>query len=146
MFSYPVLWRFINAGAALFRAQGNSRISMLIAGLINIVNLIGNSLFIFVFKWGVGGAALSSVLSRGTAAVAITILLLNPEHTVSLRRGQRFRPDKELIRRILQDWCAERTGKQPVSSFGRVLVVSMISLFGTTQITANALANNLDAS
>ena len=51
---------------------------MLIAGLINIVNLIGNSLFIFVFKWGVGGAALSSVLSRGTAAVAITILLLNP--------------------------------------------------------------------
>ena len=32
---------------------------MLIAGLINIVNLIGNSLFIFVFKWGVGGAALS---------------------------------------------------------------------------------------
>ena len=28
---------------------------------------------------------------------------------------------------------------------GRVLVVSMIALFGTTQITANALANNLDA-
>ena len=101
VFSYPVL-AIYNAGAALFRAQGNSRISMLIAGLINIVNLIGNSLFIFVFKWGVGGAALSSVLSRGTAAVAITILLLNPEHTVSLRRGQRFRPDKELIRRILQ--------------------------------------------
>ena len=90
VFSYPVL-AIYNAGAALFRAQGNSRISMLIAGLINIVNLIGNSLFIFVFKWGVGGAALSSVLSRGTAAVAITILLLNPEHTVSLRRGQRFR-------------------------------------------------------
>ena len=51
-----------NAGAALFRAQGNSRISMLIAGLINIVNIIGNSLFIFVFKWGVGGAALTSCL------------------------------------------------------------------------------------
>ncbi len=63
-----------------------ARMSMLIAGLINIVNLIGNSLFIFVFKWGVGGAALSSVLSRGTAAVVITILLLNPEHTVSAAR------------------------------------------------------------
>lgn len=32
-----------NAGAALF-TLGNSRVSMLIAGLINIVNLIGNSI------------------------------------------------------------------------------------------------------
>ena len=142
-FSYPVL-AIYNAGAALFRAQGNSRISMLIAGLINIVNLIGNSLFIFVFKWGVGGAALSSVLSRGTAAVAITILLLNPEHTVSLRRGRRFRPDKELIRRILQIGVPNGL-ENSLFQLGRVLVVSMISLFGTTQITANALANNLDA-
>ena len=143
VFSYPVL-AIYNAGAALFRAQGNSRISMLIAGLINIVNLIGNSLFIFVFKWGVAGAALSSVLSRGTAAVAITILLLNPEHTVSLRRGQRFRPDKELIRRILQIGVPNGL-ENSLFQLGRVLVVSMISLFGTTQITANALANNLDA-
>ena len=141
--SYPFIGVY-NAGAALFRAQGNSRISMLIAGLINIVNLIGNSLFIFVFKWGVGGAALSSVLSRGTAAVAITILLLNPEHTVSLRRGQRFRPDKELIRRILQIGVPNGL-ENSLFQLGRVLVVSMISLFGTTQITANALANNLDA-
>ncbi len=51
VFSYPVL-AIYNAGAALFRAQGNSRISMLIAGLINIVNLIGNSIMIFGLKWG----------------------------------------------------------------------------------------------
>ena len=143
VFSYPVL-AIYNAGAALFRAQGNSRISMLIAGLINIVNLIGNSLFIFVFKWGVGGAALSSVLSRGTAAVAITILLLNPEHMVSLRRGQRFRPDKELIRRILQIGVPNGL-ENSLFQLGRVLVVSMISLFGTVHISANAVANNLDA-
>ena len=135
----PCSLRIYNAGAALFRAQGNSRISMLIAGLINIVNLIGNSLFIFVFKWGVGGAALSSVLSRGTAAVAITILLLNPGALRSLlRRGQRFRPDKELIRRILQIGAPNGL-ENSLFQLGRVLVVSMISLFGTTQITANAL-------
>ena len=154
VFSYPVL-AIYNAGAALFPLPDGQRVllpcsgdgapvSMLIAGLINIVNLIGNSLFIFVFKWGVGGAALSSVLSRGTAAVAITILLLNPEHTVSLRRGQRFRPDKELIRRILQIGVPNGL-ENSLFQLGRVLVVSMISLFGTTQITANALANNLDA-
>ena len=51
VFSYPVL-AIYNAGAALFRAQGNSRISMLIAGLINIVNLIGNSLLHFRVQVG----------------------------------------------------------------------------------------------
>lgn len=92
VFSYPVLAVY-NAGAALFRAQGNSRISMLIAGLINVVNLIGNSVLIFVLDWGVAGAALSSLFSRGVAAVVITILLFHPEHTVTLRTGARFRPD-----------------------------------------------------
>ena len=143
VFSYPVL-AIYNAGAALFRAQGNSRISMLIAGLINIVNITGNSIMIFGLKWGVAGAATSSVLSRGTAAVVITILLLNPEHTVSLRGGSRFRPDGGLIGRILQIGVPNGL-ENSLFQLGRVLVVSMISLFGTTQITANALANNLDA-
>ena len=83
VFSYPIL-AIYNAGAALFRAQGNSRISMLIAGLINVVNLIGNSILIYVLKWGVAGAALSSVFSRGVAAVVITVLLLHPDHPVTL--------------------------------------------------------------
>ena len=143
VFSYPVL-AIYNAGAALFRAQGNSRVSMLIAGLINIVNLIGNSIMIFGLKWGVAGAATSSVISRGTAAVIITILLLNPEHTVSLRGGSRFRPDGGLIGRILQIGVPNGL-ENSLFQLGRVLVVSMIALFGTTQITANALANNLDA-
>lgn len=143
VFSYPVL-AIYNAGAALFRAQGNSRISMLIAGLINIVNLIGNSILIFGLRLGVAGAALSSVFSRGVAAVVITVLLLHPEHIVSLRRGGHFRPDNALIRRILQIGIPNGL-ENSLFQLGRILVVSMIALFGTTQIAANAVANNLDA-
>ena len=143
VFSYPVLAVY-NAGAALFRAQGNSRISMLIAGLINIINLIGNSVLIFVLDWGVAGAALSSVFSRGVAAVVITVLLLHPGHTVTLRTGTRFRPDFSLIRRILQIGVPNGL-ENSLFQLGRILVVSIIALFGTTQIAANAVANNLDA-
>lgn len=143
VFSYPVLAVY-NAGAALFRAQGNSRISMLIAGLINVVNLIGNSVLIFVLDWGVAGAALSSLFSRGVAAVVITILLFHPEHTVTLRTGARFRPDFSLIRRILQIGVPNGL-ENSLFQLGRILVVSIIALFGTTQIAANAVANNLDA-
>ncbi|MDO4271241.1 MAG: MATE family efflux transporter [Eubacteriales bacterium] len=143
VFSYPVLALY-NAGAALFRAQGNSRVSMLIAGLINVVNLIGNFLLIFVFGLGVAGAALSSLFSRGVAAVVITLLLRSPEHTVSLRRGAPFRPDRSLIRRILQIGIPNGL-ENSLFQLGRVLVVSIIALFGTSQIAANAVANNLDA-
>ena len=143
VFSYPIL-AIYNAGAALFRAQGNSRISMLIAGLINVVNLIGNSILIYVLKWGVAGAALSSVFSRGVAAVVITVLLLHPDHPVTLRTGTRFRPELPLIRRILQIGIPNGL-ENSLFQLGRILVVSMIALFGTTQIAANAVANNLDA-
>lgn len=143
VFSYPVL-AIYNAGAALFRAQGNSRISMLIAGLINLVNLIGNAILIFALKWGVAGAALSSVISRGVAAVVITALLFQPEHPVSLRRGGHLRPNTALIRRILQIGVPNGL-ENSLFQLGRILVVSMIALFGTTQIAANAVANNLDA-
>lgn len=143
VFSYPVL-AIYNAGAALFRAQGNSRVSMLIAGLINIVNLIGNYFLIFVLQSGVFGAAMSSVISRGIAAAVITRLLYNSEHQVSLRDGQRFRPDASVIGRILGIGVPNGL-ENSLFQLGRILVVSIIATFGTTQIAANAVANNLDA-
>lgn len=143
VFSYPVL-AIYNAGAALFRAQGNSRVSMAIAGLINIVNLIGNYFFIFEFHLGVFGAALSSVISRGVAAVVITKLLCNPEHQVSLRDGQKFRPNASMIGQILGIGVPNGL-ENSLFQLGRILVVSIIATFGTTQIAANAVANNLDS-
>jgi len=143
VFSYPVL-AIYNAGAALFRAQGNSRVSMAIAGLINIVNLIGNYFLIFVFDLGVFGAATSSVISRGIAAIVITKLLYNPEHPVSLRDGQKFRPNSSMIGKILGIGIPNGL-ENSLFQLGRILVVSIIATFGTTQIAANAVANNLDS-
>lgn len=141
--SFPALALY-NAGAALFRAQGNSRVSMMIAGLINIVNIGGNALLIFGFHLGVTGAAAASAFARLVAAVAILLLLRAPEHEVSLSRGGSFKPDGGLIRRILQIGVPNGL-ENSLFQLGRVLVVSIIALFGTTQIAANAVANNLDA-
>ena len=51
---------------------------MLIAGLINIVNLIGNSLFISCSSGASEAQRFRPCCHAATAAVAITILLLNP--------------------------------------------------------------------
>ena len=62
--SYPFLGMY-NAGAAIFRSVGNSKVSMNISILMNVINVAGNALFVFVFKWSVAGVALSTALSRG---------------------------------------------------------------------------------
>ena len=68
--SYPFLALY-NGGAALFRSMGNSRISMQISLLMNIINIVGNAVCIFGLKMGVEGVAWPSVLSRVVAAALI---------------------------------------------------------------------------
>ena len=74
--SYPFLAVY-NSCAALFRSMGNSKISMQASIIMNIINVIGDSLFIFVFHWGVAGAAAASLISRMTACFILLFRLKN---------------------------------------------------------------------
>lgn len=140
--SYPFL-AIYNACAALFRAKGNSKISMQVSLLMNVLNVIGNSILIFAVHWGVAGAAISSLFSRIVAAGVMLVLITRP--TDSLYVERKFpRPDFALIRRILRIGVPNGL-ENSFFQLGRVLVVSMIALFGTVQIAANAVANNIDS-
>ena len=61
--SYPFIGVY-DASAALYRAAGNSKLPMIVSAVGNLLNIAGNAIFIFVFHWGVFGAALSTTLSR----------------------------------------------------------------------------------
>lgn len=140
-FSYPFIALY-NSGAAIFRSMGNSKITMYISFVMNLVNIIGNAVLIFGFQMGVAGAAISTLVSRMLACVIVTVLLLNPEKELRLLPNE-FLPDWGLIRKILYIGIPSSL-ENSLFQLGRVLVVSIITYFGTVQIAANAIANNLD--
>ena len=139
--SFPALALY-NSGAALFRVTGNSRVSMYVSVFVNLVNVVGNAVCVFGFKMGVAGVALPSLVSRTLGAAVILLLLRRPDSALTFR-GAPLRPNGALMKRILR--IAIPSGVEGMMfQLGRLLVVSLISLFGTTQIAANAVANNLD--
>ncbi|MFQ7585406.1 MAG: MATE family efflux transporter, partial [[Clostridium] symbiosum] len=75
-YSYPFLAVF-NSCAALFRSMGNSKISMKVSVLMNLINVAGNAVLIFGFSMGVAGAAWATAFSRGVAALIMVWLLMD---------------------------------------------------------------------
>ncbi len=133
-----------NCGAALFRVQGNSMISMLVSILMNAVNVVGNAILILGFHCGVEGVAIPTLVSRMVAAVIIIILLCRQSLVIHLSRPFRFRPDWNMIRRILQIGIPNGV-ENSMFQLGKLVLLSLISSFGTVAITANAVSNSVAA-
>ena len=131
-----------NAGAAVFRAMGNSRISMLMSLLMNAINLFGNAILIYGLEMGVAGAAIPTLASRIAGAVVIIHLLFNEKLPVHLSRPFSFRPDFQMLHRLLR--IAVPNGMEnSMFQLGKILVLSLAAGFGTASIAANAVSNTL---
>lgn len=139
--SYPFLAVY-NAGAALFRSMSNSSISMKTSILMNIINIGGNALLIYGFDMGVAGAGTATLVSRATGAVVMMWLLRNRHNLIYVEHLFHYRLDWQMVKRILRVGVPNGL-ENGMFQVGKVLVSSLIAMFGTTAITANAIANNL---
>lgn len=140
--SFPFLALY-NAGAAIFRSTGNSAVSMKVSVIVNIINFCGNALCVYVLKMGVAGVAVPTLVSRAVGAVIILSLAARPDYLLRLTARTVTRLEPHTVKSILAIGIPSAC-ENSLFQLGRVLVVSMISLFGTVHISANAVANNLD--
>ena len=108
--SYPFIGLY-NAGAALFRAQGNSKISMM-----------------------------SSLVSRAIACVAVLYLLQRPACPLRVDGLQALAPKARLIQQILRVGIPAGI-ENGMFQIGKLSVSSLTSTLGTAAIAANAVAN-----
>lgn len=129
-----------NAGAALFRSTGNSKVSMKVSILMNMINVAGNAVLIYGLHRGVEGVAIPTLVSRIVAAVVIYILLRNSADEVHISRKFVFRPQWDYIKKILKIGIPNSV-ENSMFQLGKLILLSMISGFGTASIAANAVGN-----
>ncbi len=131
-----------NGGAAIFRAVGNSKIAMITSLIMNAVNITGNAVLIYGMKMGVAGAAIPTLISRMIAAVIMIVLLRRQNQPVHMSEKLQWHFDGYLIRKILHVGVPNGL-ENGMFQLGKILVLSLVSTFGTASIAANAVSNTI---
>lgn len=129
-----------NCGAAIFRSMGNSKVSMKISIIMNAINVIGNAILVYGFKCGTEGVAIPTLVSRVFAGVVITVLACNQSLPLHIKKTLKYRIQWKMVKRIL--YIGVPNGlENSMFQLGKILVLSLVSTFGTYAIAANAISN-----
>ncbi|MCF0151255.1 MAG: MATE family efflux transporter [Firmicutes bacterium] len=141
-FSYPFMAAY-SSFCALFRAMGNSKITMRVSLGMNILNVIGNAIAVFALKAGVLGVAVSSLVSRAAAAFVMLVLLKERKGALYIVPKWIFTWDGRLLRDILSIAVPSAV---EIGCFQAVKVVlaGITATFGTAQIAAHGVASSID--
>ncbi len=147
--------------SSILRGIGNTKVPMIVAFFINILNILGNFLLIYksrfitipiinkeVFIYGAGlgvkGAAISTSISNSLGGIIMVYLLFNGSQIIHLNIKDMFNFDKKLLKHIFNTG-APATGQDLVTNFGQVLFQKIISTLGTIQIAAHHLATTAES-
>ena len=140
--SYPFIALF-QAGAAFYRACGNSKFTMKTALIANVANIVGNTLFIFILQMGAAGAAISTLISRALCAFVVFYALRKPGYAIQLKNYFSIRPDLNLIVKILAIGVPSGI-ENGMFQFGKLAIQSTVSSLGTAAIAAQAMTSILE--
>lgn len=140
--SFPFIGIY-DAGASIFRAQGNTRCPMTISVISNILNVAGNAVLIWSFHMGIAGAAIATLGSRIFCAVTVMYFLRKPKNMIVIRDYLKIRPDLKLVKKVLKIGVPSGI-ENGMFQFGKLAIQSTVSTLGTAAIAAQAMTNILE--
>ena len=120
---------FYNLLANIIRALGNSRIPFWFLLFSTVLNIILDLIFILVFRWGVFGAGLATVIAQGIAAVLCYFYMYKHFPILATdKEDRRFR--LLLVRRLL--YMGIPMGLQfSITAIGSIMLQSANNALGT---------------
>ncbi len=139
-YSFPAM-AIYSGGAALLRSMGKTKNTMLISLIMNMINIIGNAIGIFLLRAGVEGVAWPSFISRLIAAIMIMTLCYSDKNKIRIKTRYLIHWNAKMIKRIMS--IAIPNGfESGIFQLSKVALGSITAMFGTSQIAANGVAQS----
>lgn len=131
-----------NFFSSTLRALGDSKASLYFLVISSVFNIAGDLLFVAVFRWGVNGSALATVLSQMICCLCCMIYI--QKKVPLLRLGKRWLIfDKRLLSRTFSFGITSALQLMCVQ-LGKVCVQSMVNIQGIAFMAAFTAVNRVD--
>ena len=127
-----------NAGAAIFRTTNNASLPMKIMLVCDVLNVIGNAFCIYYLGWDVRGVAIPTVISRAISAFVIMYFAVDDNYKLHIKKTLKHKFDFYILKKVLNVGIPYGI-ENGLFQLGRVLVLSIVSTFGTMAIAANSV-------
>ena len=132
-----------NFGSAILRSKGDSKRPLYSLAIAGVINVLLNLLLVIVFRLGVAGVAIATVISNLVSATLTVLFLLREEADFRLQ-PRRLCVRKEHLARMLK--IGVPAGLQGmVFSFSNVCIQTAINGFGAAAIAGSAAAITYDS-
>ncbi len=147
-YSIPILismpfYAVMTASNAVSRSMGRSRITMNVSIIVNVINIIGNAIFLFIFDMGALGVGIASCASRVVGAAIMFVVVCDKTKELYIPSPLKPEFDSKISKTILNQ--AVPTGAEKcLFHIGKILISSTIASFGTASIAAYAVFNNME--
>lgn len=130
-----------NYGAAILRAIGDTKRPLAYLIIAGVINAGLNLILVIVFKLGVAGVAIATIISQFISCVLVLRCLWKSEGSYQLRFSK-LSINKGYVKQIFQ--VGVPAGIQStVINFSNVLLQSSVNSFGSTAMAGYTAANNI---
>ncbi len=131
-----------NFGAALLRAQGDTRRPLVFLTIAGVINVILNLIFVILLQMDVAGVALATVISQCISAILVVMTLIKGSDGMKLELSK-LNIHKDMFIKILQ--IGLPAGFQgTLFSLSNVVIQSSINTFGEITVEGSAAASNIE--
>lgn len=131
-----------NGTSAVLRGLGDSKTPLYFLIISTVFNIFFDLLFIVVFKWGIGGAALATVIAQAGAFLTLTLYLNHRTRMINLS-FRKYVWDREMFRSSLR--IGLPTGfQQTFVSMGMLALLRIVNDYGTDTVAAYSVAVRID--